>query len=437
MVTVSVESTEGLERRMTVEVPAERIEGEVDKRLQDMGRRAKIKGFRPGKAPLKVVRQQYGAQVREDVVTEVIRDSWVEAITEQKLRPVGTPRIENHSASAGQPLSFTAVFEVFPEIELKGHEGIEVEQPVAEIGEKEVDEMIEKLRTQRSHWHAVERAAQDDDRVTIDFQGTIDGEEFRGGAGNEVPIVLGEGRMLPDFENGLRGIEPGEERTVEVQFPDDYAGEEVAGKQAVFKVTCRKVEENHLPVVDDLFAESFGVQEGGLEKFRQEVENNMHEEMARVVRDSVKRQLFDKLVAANEFEVPAALLEQEIEALRQDMARRMNPNAEAGQAELPPREPFEGPARFRVALGLLIGEIVRANDIRVDADRVEQRLREIGENFGDPEAVARVYRANRDLMSQVETAVLEEQVLDWLLERAKIADKPTSFNDIMNQEGGA
>ncbi|MGD9388191.1 MAG: trigger factor, partial [Gammaproteobacteria bacterium] len=214
-------------------------------------------------------------------------------------------------------------------------------------------------------------------------------------------------------------------------------GEEVAGKQAVFKVTCRKVEENHLPVVDDLFAESFGVQEGGLEKFRQEVENNMHEEMARVVRDSVKRQLFDKLVAANEFEVPAALLEQEIEALRQDMARRMNPNAEAGQAELPPREPFEGPARFRVALGLLIGEIVRANDIRVDADRVEQRLREIGENFGDPEAVARVYRANRDLMSQVETAVLEEQVLDWLLERAKIADKPTSFNDIMNQEGGA
>lgn len=437
MVTVSVESTQGLERRMTVEVPAERVEGEVDKRLQDMGRRAKIKGFRPGKAPLKVVRQQYGAQVRDDVVTEVIRESWVEAITEQKLRPVGTPRIESHSANKGEPLSFTAVFEVFPEIELKGHEGIEVEKPVAEIGEAEVGEMIEKLRAQRSHWHGVERAAADGDRVTIDFKGTIDGEEFRGGAGNEVPVVLGEGRMLPDFEGGLAGIAPGEERTVAVRFPDDYGSEEVAGKQAEFKVSCRKVEENHLPEVDDLFAESFGIEEGGIAKFRQEVEQNMHAEMGRVVRDSLKRQVLDKLVAAHEFEVPAALVEQEIEALRRDMARRMNPNAEPGQAELPPREPFESPARFRVALGLLIGEIVRANEIRVDAEKVEERLREIGENFGDPEAVARVYRANRDLMSQVETAVLEEQVVDWLLERAKVTDKPVAFNDLMNQEGGA
>ena len=437
MVTVSVESTQGLERRMTVEVPAERIEGEVDKRLQDMGRRAKIRGFRPGKAPLKVVRQQYGAQVREDVVTEVIRDSWIEAITEQKLRPVGTPRIENHSAPKGEPMSFTAVFEVFPEIELQGHEGIEVEKPVAEIGEQEVADMIEKLRTQRSHWHGVERPAADGDRVTIDFKGTIDGEEFRGGAGNDVQVTLGEGRMLPDFEGGLQGIAPGEERTVSVRFPDDYGSEEVAGKQAEFQVTCRKVEENHLPEVDDLFAESFGVEEGGIAKFRQEVEQNMHAELARVVRDQLKRQVLDKLVAAHEFEVPAALIEQEIEALRRDMARRMNPNAEPDQAELPPREPFEAPARFRVALGLLIGEIVRANEIRVDADKVEQRLREIGENFGDPEAVARVYRANRDLMSQVETAVLEEQVVDWLLERAKVTEKPVGFNELMNQEGGA
>jgi len=437
MVTVSVESTEGLERRMTVEVPAERIEGEVDKRLQDMGRRAKIKGFRPGKAPLKVVRQQYGAQVREDVVTEVIRESWIEAITEQKLRPVGTPRIESHSAPKGEAMSFTAVFEVFPEIELTGHEGIEVEQPVAEIGEKEVDEMIEKLRAQRSHWHAVERAAGDGDRVTIDFKGTIDGEEFRGGAGNEVPVVLGEGRMLPDFEAGLNGLSADEERTITVEFPADYGSDEVAGKKAEFKVLCRKVEENHLPEVDDLFAQSFGIEEGGVEKLRQDVEQNMRDEMAGRVRDIVKRQLLDKLVAAHEFDVPGALIEQEIEALRRDMSRRMNPNAEPGQAELPPREPFESPARFRVALGLLIGEIVRSNEIRVDAAKVDERLKEIGENYGDPEAVARVYRANRELMSQVETAVLEEQVVDWLLERAKVSDKPVSFNELMNQEEGA
>jgi trigger factor len=432
---VSVESTQGLERRMKVEVPAERVESEIDKRLKDMSRKARIKGFRPGKAPLKVIRQQYGAQVREDVVTELLRSSWIEAIMERQLRPVGNPRIESHNVAQGQGLSFTAVFEVFPEIELKGHEGIEVEQPTAEIGAADVDAMIEKLRAQRGHWHVAERVAGEGDRVTIDFDGTIDGAPFRGGAGNDVGVVLGAGRMLKDFEAGLSGISAGEERSIEVVFPADYGSADVAGKTAHFKVTARKVEEPHLPDVDEDFCRSFGIEEGGVERLRAEVEDNMHAEMAQRVRELVKRQLLDKLVAANTVDLPAGLLEQEVQSLRQDMARRMNPNAVEGQsAELPPRELFEAPARFRVALGLLIGEIVRRNEIRVDASKVQRRLHEIGEGYGNVEEVVKVYRKNPDLMSQVETAVLEEQVVDWLLERANVSEKPMDFSALMDRE---
>lgn len=432
---VSVESTQGLERRMKVDVPAERVESEIDKRLKDMSRRAKIKGFRPGKAPMKVIRQQYGAQVREDVVSEMVRESWVQAVTERKLRPVGNPRIESHTASQSEGVSFTAVFEVFPEIDVQGHEGIEVEQPVAEIAAEDVDAMIEKLRAQRGHWHLVEREARTGDRVTINFDGTVDGEPFRGVTGNDVEVLLGEGRMLKDFESGLVGISAGEERSIEVQFPDDYGAEEVAGKTAKFKVTARKVEEPHLPDVDEDFCRSFGIEEGGVDRLRAEVEDNMREELKQRVRQDVKRQLLDKLVAANPFEIPTALLEQEIQSLREDMARRMNPGAQPGDsANLPPREPFESPARFRVALGLLIGEIVRNHEIRVDPGVVQQRLQEIGEGYGDAEAVIKIYRSNPELMSQVETSVLEDQVVDWLLERARVTDKPVGFSEFMNRE---
>jgi len=434
-VMVSVESTEGLERRMKVEVPAERVESEIDKRLKDMGRRARIKGFRPGKAPLKVVRQQFGAQVRDDVVSEFVRSSWVQAVSEQKLRPVGNPRIEEHNVSKDEGLSFTAVFEVFPEIELTGHEGIELERPAAEISEADIGAMVDKLRAQRMEWDAVERPAGDGDRVTIDFDGTIDGEAFRGGAGNDVGIVLGEGRMLQDFEAGLQGIRPGEERTIAVTFPADYGAAELAGKTAEFKIKARKVEQSRLPELDEAFCRSFGIEDGDVGRFRTEVEKNMREEMRERVREIVKRQLLDRLVEAHDFEVPVALVEQEIQSLRQDMARRMNPNAKADDdVQLPPREPFEQPARFRVALGMLIGEIVRKHELRIDPAQVQQRLQEIGEDYGDAEAVIKIYRNSPELMSQVETAVMEEQVVDWLLERANITEKPVKFSELMNPE---
>jgi trigger factor len=432
-VTVSVESIGGLERRMTAEVPAERIESEVEKRLHQVAKTAKIKGFRPGKVPLKVIRQRYGADVRNEVVTEVVQSTWYEAVSEHKLRPVGGPRIETQENTAGADLAFTATFEVLPEIELKGHEGIAVERPVAEIEPADVDEMLEKIRKQRGHWHAVERAAESGDRVIVDFVGTIDGEEFSGGTGADVPVVLGEGRMLEDFEKGLAGMSPGEERDVEVKFPEDYQAEELAGKTAMFRMTAKRVEEEHLPELDDEFAQAFGIEEGGMDKLRSEVEANMRQEMAERVREVMKRQVLEGLLGANEVDLPGTLVEQEVQALRQDMIRRMGGQI-TDDSQLPPREPFEESARRRVSLGLLIGELRRSAEIALDQERIRARLQQIVSSYPNPEEVAKIYMSNRDLMSQLETSVLEEQVVDWLIERAEIKEKATPFKELMRPD---
>jgi len=432
-VTVSVESIGGLERRMKAEVPAERIDAEIEKRLKKVARTAKIKGFRPGKVPLKVVRQRFGNDVRKEVVTEVVQTTWYETISEHKLRPVGGPRIETQENTAGADLAFTATFEVLPDIELKGHEGIGVERPVAEIQASDVDEMLEKIRRQRGHWHAVERASGAGDRVVVDFEGTIDGEPFSGGTGSAVPVVLGEGRMLEDFEKGLTGLTAGEERSIEVRFPEDYGAEEVAGKTAIFKVTAQRVEEEHLPELDDAFAASFGIEEGGMAKLRAEVEDNMREEMAGKVREVMKRQVLEGLLEANEVELPSALVEQEIEAMRHDMIRRMGGEV-TDISQLPPREPFEESARRRVSLGLLIGEVRRRAELTLDQDLIRAKLQEIAAGYPNPEEVVKIYASNRDLMGQLETSVVEEQVVDWLLGQAKVADKPVSFKDLMKPE---
>jgi trigger factor len=427
---VSVESTGGLERRMKVQVPADRIETEVDKRLLEVGRRAKLKGFRPGKVPMKVIRQQYGPQVRQEVLSELVQSSWYEAVSDQQLRPVGGPRIETQSAGQGEDLTFTATFEVFPEIALTGHEGLAVERPVAEIAASDLDDMIERLRRQRGHWHAVERKARRGDRVVADFDGTIDGQAFPGGSGREVSIVLGEARMLKDFEAGLADIAAGEERRLTVNFPPDYGASELAGRTAEFQVTARRVEEEHLPDLDDDFCRSFGIEEGGIEKLRSEVEENMRQEMAERVRELMKRQALDRLLEAHEVDLPAALVEQEILSLQQEAARRMGGRA-GEQAELPPREAFEDIARRRVGLGLLIGEVARSVPIHLDAARVRARLEMLAASYPKPAELLKLYTGNRELMAQIETAVIEDQVVDWLLDHADVTEKPMQFKDLM------
>ena len=430
---ISVETTTGLERRMKVQVPADRIENEVDSRLQRYGKTVRIKGFRPGKVPMTVVRQRYGGQVRSEVLSEVMQSTYLDAISQEELRPAGGPRIEPDKIEQGEDLEYTATFEVYPEVALSGHEGIEVQRPVAEIGDADIDEMMERLRRQRADWHEVARAAGDGDRLTVDFAGTVDGEPFAGGQGEEVPVVLGAGGMLADFESGLLGMQADEEKDVEVAFPSDYGAEELAGKKALFQVKARKVEEQHLPELDDAFSEAFGVTEGGLEKLRAEVAENMRREMEQTVRAQLKRQLLSKLTEVHEVDLPRVLIEDEIRNLRESSVRRMGLDP-SDPSQLPPADAFEQPAQDRVKLGLLVAEIIRTVAIDLDQARVRDRLRNIASAYGDPQEVLKLYTGNRQLMEGLEMEVMEEQVVDWLLEHAKITDQSMSFNELMKPE---
>ncbi len=430
---VSVETVGGLERRMKVQVPAERIEKEVDSRLERVGRTARIKGFRPGKVPMKVIRQRYGSQVRQEVLGEVMQMSYFEAISQEKLRPAGHPRIEPGNTDQGHDLEYTAVFEVYPDVELKGHEGLAVEKPTAEIAETDIDDMIENLRRQRAEWEESEQAAETGCRIIVDFKGTLDGEPFEGGSGEEVPVVLGQGGMLPDFEAGLVGMTAGAEKDISVSFPENYGAEELAGRTAEFHVTARRVETQRLPEVDDDFCAAFGITEGGVSKLRDEVLDSMRRELDQTVQARMKEQVMDGLLEGNEVELPVALVEEEIRSLREAAARRMGVDP-ADPSNLPPRDSFEEVAQRRVKLGLLVAEVIRKGDIELDKERVRERVRQLAADYGNPEEVVKLYTQNRQLMDRLEMEVMEEQVVNWLLERAQISEKPIAFKELMRPD---
>jgi trigger factor len=414
---------------MEVAVPASRIEKAVDERLRTVSRTARLKGFRPGKAPLKVIRQQFGSQIHREVVSELLQSSFTEAVTERKLNPAGGPRIEPISVGEGQDLKYTAIFEVFPEVTIKGLDSISIERPVANVTDEDVDAMIESLRKQRPNWKAAERSSRTGDRVTIDFTGTIDGTPFDGGKGEDVAIVLGEGRMLPEFEAGLIGRDAGSQASISVRFPDDYHSKAIAGKTAQFSVDVKKVEEPELPPLDEQFCAAYGVAEGGIAKLREEVSENMRRELEQNVRMRLKSQVLERLVAANPIELPAALVESQVREMQLDTARRMGIR---DASQIPAREPFVEPARRRVALGLLINEIIKTEKIELDQAKVAARLDDVVSTFKDPQEALQVYRQNREAMQQVEMLVLEDQVVDWLLGRVKTTDQPTNFKAVMN-----
>jgi trigger factor len=414
---------------MEVAVPASRIEKAVDERLRTVSRTARLKGFRPGKAPLKVIRQQFGSQIHREVVSELLQSSFTEAVTERKLNPAGGPRIEPISVGEGQDLKYTAIFEVFPEVTIKGLDSISIERPVANVTDEDVDAMIESLRKQRPNWKAAERSSRTGDRVTIDFTGTIDGTPFDGGKGEDVAIVLGEGRMLPEFEAGLIGRDAGSQASISVRFPDDYHSKAIAGKTAQFSVDVKKVEEPELPPLDEQFCAAYGVAEGGIAKLREEVSENMRRELEQNVRMRLKSQVLERLVAANPIELPAALVESQVREMQLDTARRMGVR---DASQIPAREPFVEPARRRVALGLLINEIIKTEKIELDQAKVAARLDDVVSTYKDPQEALQVYRQNREAMQQVEMLVLEDQVVDWLLGRVKTTDQPTNFKAVMN-----
>src|SRR5262245_21945959 len=426
---VSVQSTGGLERRMEVAVPASQVEKEVDARLKTVSRTARLKGFRPGKAPLKVIRQQFGSQIHREVVSDLLQSSFAEAVSERKLNPAGGPRIEPISIGEGEDLKYTAIFEVFPEVTVKGLDSISLERPVASVSDEDVDTMIESLRKQRPNWKAATRGSRTGDRITIDFTGTIGDVPFDGGKGENVAIILGEGRMLPEFEAGLIGRDADAQATISVRFPDDYHSKDLAGRTAQFAVTVKKVDEPELPPLDEEFTKAYGVSEGGIAKLREEVGDNMRRELEQNVRARMKSQVLDKLLAANPVELPAALVESQVRDMQIDTARRMGVR---DASQIPAREPFVEPARRRVALGLLINEIIKTEKLELDRARVASRLDELVSTYKDPQEALRLYRENREAMQQVEMLVLEDQVVDWLLARVKTSDQPTTFKAVMN-----
>ena len=426
---VSVETTQGLERRMTVQVPADRVDSEVDKRLQKVGRTAKLKGFRPGKAPMNVIRQQYGPEVRREVLGEVMQESYLAAIGEQELSPAGGPKIEADETGQGKDLQFTAVFEVYPEIRIKGLDKIKIKRPTVDITDEDVASMLDNLRRQRADWAGIERGAGDGDRVTVSFVGTIDGEAFEGGTGNDVQVVCGEGQMLPDFENGLKGIITGDSRIFSVQFPDDYHASDLAGKIAEFDTQCSMVEERVLPEIDDEFCTAYGVSDGGVEALRVEVRNNMQTELDQRVRAELKKSLLDSLFEANPVDLPTSLVDEEIHSMQHEAMERMGTK---DHSQAPPAEAFVDQARRRVSLGLLISEVIRDQELKVDKDKVRGRLDQIAASYGDPEQVIKAYGSNPGMMNQIEMMVLEEQVVDWLLEQVKQVDEKKTFSDVMN-----
>ena len=423
---VSVENTSALERRMTIGVPAERIETEVNKRLQQTARKAKIPGFRPGKVPMSVIRQRYEDGARQEALGDLIQATFYEAVVEQKLNPAGAPAVEPKSFEKGKDLEYVATFEVFPEFTVAGFDSISVERLSADVADSDLDNMLEVLRKQNVRFEVADRAAQNEDQLNIDFVGKVDGEAFAGGSATGTQLVLGSGRMIPGFEDGLVGAKAGEERVLNVTFPEDYQNLELAGKAAEFTVTVNTVSEPKLPELNEEFFKQFGIKETGIEGFRTEVRKNMERELRQAIKSKVKNQVMDGLLAANPIEVPKALLENEVNRLRVQAVQQFGGNIKPDQL---PAELFEEQAKRRVELGLIVAEVVKQFDLKPDDARVREMIQEMASAYQEPEQVVAWYYKNEQQMNEVRSVVLEEQVVDTVLQKASVTDKSVSYEE--------
>ena len=433
---VSIETTSGLERRLTVGVPADRVDSEVNNRLQKAAKDVRLPGFRPGKVPMKVMQQRFGAGVRQEVLGEVMSQSFQEAVVQENLRPAGQPSIEPRNLEAGKDLEYVATFEVFPDVDVQDMAGFDVERPKAEVTEADVDNIIEVFRKQQGNWETVERAAQDGDKVNIDYAGTRDGEAFDGGTAEGSDLELGSGRMIPGFEDGIVGMSAGEEKTLSLSFPEDYHAEELKGAAVEFKVTLNSVEEMKLAELDEALFESYGVTEGGEEQFRKEVSENMGRELRNAVESRVKQQVMDAVVDAHEgVDIPQALIAQEVDAMRNQMFQQFG-GAGAQDMDLKsllPDEMFAENAERRVKLGLVLSEMIGKFDLKADADKVRETIEELASTYEQPEEVVNWYYSNQEQLSSVESKVLEDSVVEKLLEGANITDKECSYQDALAQ----
>lgn len=425
---VTVESTGALERKLRVELPIERVEREVDSRLKSVGKNAKIKGFRPGKVPPKVVRQRYGKQIRQEVLADLMQKSYSDAVLQENLHPAGAPRIEQQDDD-GKRFAYVATLEVMPEVKLNDLDKIKVEKPDVQIEDSDLDAMIDKLREQKATWTEVDRASRDGDRVTCDFTGTLKGEAIQGGTGTNVPVVLGQGQMLPDFEKGLAGVKAGEEKTLKVKFPKDYHAEDLRGQKVEFAVTVHRVEEKTLPEVDDEFAASFNVTDGGLEQFRNDVKENMAREARARVKADLREQVMQGLLDANPLEIPKTLKHEEMHAMQHEAMRRLGIE---DHAKAPGLENFAEAAEKRVRLGLLLRQLISDEKLTLDEARFRAHVEELCAGYESSDEMVEMYLKSPDIRRQLEPAALEQVAVDWLVEHGKSKARKVKFAEYMN-----
>ena len=431
---VSVENISGLERRLKIAVPASQVEQTVAKKINQAARTIKIDGFRAGKVPLNVVKKRYGASIRAEALDDIIRDAYVGAIQQSALKIAGFPSIEPINFDEGKDIEFAAVVEVYPEVTLGDFAALSIERPSSEVTDADVDTMIANLRRQRAKWEESAEAAADQDRLTIDFAGSIDGEAFEGGTSQDFNIVLGSKRMITGFEEQLVGAKAGDELTINVTFPADYQAENLAGKEAQFKINVKKVVKATLPELDSEFLTAFGITDGNVEQFRADVRKNMERELRNGIRAKVKAAVFEALVNAHSLEVPKALVSEEIGRQREQALKQFGGNAAQIKPEMLPDDLFKDNAKRSVALGLLVSEIIASNEIKVDADRVRALVDEVAQSYEQPEQVVQWYYSSKEQMAQVQSAVLEDQVVDLILAKAQITDKAVGYEELLRPQ---
>ncbi|EGG95254.1 Cell division trigger factor [gamma proteobacterium IMCC1989] len=435
---VSIETTSGLERRLTVGVPAEQIDSRADERLKEAAKNIRINGFRKGKAPLKVIKKQYGEGVRQEILGDVINTSLQSAFEQEKVQPAGQPKIEITQFESGKDLEYAAVFEVYPEVALASFDNFSVEKLAADITEADIDKMVESLREQQASLSVVERAAADGDSVNIDYLGTKDGEEFAGGKAEKQDLVLGSNSMIPGFEDGVVGLSAGDKKTLSLSFPEDYHAEELKGAAVEFAVTVNSVSEKVLPEVNEELLKKFGADHGDLVKFREDIKKNMVRELATAVKNKVKTSVMDQLLEANAVELPKALIASETDALREQMMQQfggMQQNKDLDLKSLLPDDMFKEQADRRVGLGLLLSEVVKENKLSVDADKVRVAIEELAASYDDPQEVINYYNQNPQLKSGMEASVLEDMVVDLIMGQATVTEKTVSYEEAISKDG--
>jgi len=427
---VSVEATGNIERKLSIVVPAERVDSEVDKRLKSMRSRVRVDGFRPGKVPLSVVSQQYGDAVFQEVVGELFQSTFYEAANQEDIRVAGLPKIEAQTLEPGKDLEYTATFDTYPDFEIADVSEMEVKKPSVKVTAADVDEMIETLRKQQQNWKEVKRASKEGDLLSIDFEGKLDGKVFDGGSAEDFSVELGAGRMLKDFEDALVGLKADEEKDAEVTFPEEYPEESLKGKTTQFHLKVNKVSEPELPEVDKEFIKKFGVEDGTKKSFKEEIKSNMERELEQRVKGRIKQSVMDGLHDLHEIDLPKALVDDEIKQVRSEMTQ----NSQGADLSSLPDDIFKDQAARRVKLGLIVGEIITKNKLEKDQKRVDEMLDTLAASYEDPQALIEYYRGDQAAMQTIEAAVMEEMIVEWILDKAKIIDEKMKFADLAGPE---